>query len=212
MILWYMNSIIKKLDGLLLSDGSITKQGSYMQESTHIDWLDDIGIDFLISGFKYNINTNRMTKWSTNQLYRIWSNISPFFKEQRDRWYKKWYPDPNNDSVFYYRKIVPYDIELTPECVANWYMGDGCINRRYLNSYRIIFYTNSFMKEEVERLASLLNKETTNEFYINKSKVKKSGEQSYIIQITKTQKVKEFIEYIKPYIIPSFDYKIPLIN
>lgn len=59
----------------------------------------------------------------------------------------KWYPD----GV----KILPDDLKLNPTIVTHWYLQDGNHNKQ--KSY-YKFSTQSFNENEVERLATMLNK------------------------------------------------------
>ncbi len=214
------DKFINKLGGLLLGDGGISKQNFYTQSSISIEWLEDISYWFRYNGFNSNIYPLRKFGFNMSQLYKLYTSVSPIFEEQRKRWYKHYYVidgypeklwhEDEDGEYFIWHKIIPFDIFLTPECVANWYMGDGSIYKRKLqNSYVLSLATDSFTKKEVNFLVDLLNEQITDNFYLKKKRLRKSGEQSYIIQLTKRENISEFIEYIRPCVVSCFDYKIP---
>jgi len=99
-------------------------------------------------------------------------------------------------------KIVPESLEslLTPLGLAVWYMDDGSIKS---NKHRGMFLnTQAFSPLEVEKLQKILS----NKFSIETNTRKdKNGLQIYILG----KSAKNFLTLIKPYIIPSMEYKIP---
>ena len=67
--------------------------------------------------------------------------------------YEKWYPKWNN-----YKKVVPRDIQLTPEVLLHWFLDDGSshLRKRKDSSKRqivIILCSESFNKEDNEFLS-----------------------------------------------------------
>jgi hypothetical protein len=81
-------------------------------------------------------------------------------------YYKLWYPEG--------KKIVPSNLELTPTTVAHWFCDDGSIHPkkdRDAKKYQALILklsANSFIKNDVEFLHSLLTKRYGNFFHIEK--------------------------------------------
>nr|YP_009720770.1 putative LAGLIDADG DNA endonuclease [Ostreobium quekettii]QGQ61982.1 putative LAGLIDADG DNA endonuclease [Ostreobium quekettii] len=95
------------------------------------------------------------------------------------------------------KKRVPKDINkiLTPRALAYWFMDDGTYNR----SYR--FSTQSFPYSDQQILVKVLR----NNFGIEAT-IQKQNRYSTIYILSKS--AKGFVELIRPYIHPCFDYKI----
>ena len=100
-------------------------------------------------------------------------------------------------------KIINY---LTPEGLAYWYMDDGGIisSNKRRQIYGTFISTQCFTKEQQE----LICKELQNKFKFE-AKVVTHGKNRYRIKINKTNS-KIFVEIIKPYILPEFEYKTVL--
>lgn len=204
-----MNELLNKLDGLMLSDGCIfkdqkSKNYRYEQECIYREWLEYIKDYMSINGIQSSIYTIKRIKpgWGTSKLYRLLSLSLPFFTEQRHRWYESFYYE-NKDGYecFKYKKAVPKDIELTPECVANWFMGDGCFDKTYM---RIQIATDDFKKSDVDYLVFLLEDQIIEHAYAHHHYNGK-----YIIKIGKRSDVTSFLDYVRPYIVQCYNYKIP---
>lgn len=100
------------------------------------------------------------------------------------------------------KKIVPNDLEkdITPLGLAVWYMDDGSIKSRRHKG--LFLNTQGFTKNGVQKLQRMLK----NRFGLSSSTRKdEKGEQIYL----GGESAEKFIGIIKPYIIPSMEYKIP---
>ncbi len=202
-----LGDIKNYIDGLLLSDGSIIYRNStsyYSQRCKYEEWLLNIasvfnryGIDAVVNSIycrdNYIINGCVM--------YDIHTRFYIEFSDIRYRWYKEWYPDSNDETSVVYKKIVPKDIELTPDCVSNWYLGDGsCTNYRG-NYYDVRLATCGFKKEDSIFLSNLLNDTL--------------GIRSYVdyenrIHMTRMDSILSFFDYISGCYVPfCYDYKFP---
>jgi hypothetical protein len=109
---------------------------------------------------------------------------------------KRWYPNGI--------KIVPRDLKLNGEILAWWAMGDGGSDRGGANenSVKVRLYTNSFTFEDVRFLMEqLLDLGIESIIQIKK-------EIYPIIIIEKANEVKKFMDLIKPYMLPCFQYKV----
>jgi len=99
-------------------------------------------------------------------------------------------------------KVVPKDIDqwLNPQVLAYWFMDDGSITKKtlYLN-------TQSFTYEEqllLQKALLGLNIKSS----IKKDKIS-NGKILYRIEIDK-ESTNNFIELVKPYVLPIFHYKL----
>ncbi len=217
----------------MLGDGCLSKAGnsyrySHGQAEKNKEWLYYINNTFLNEGIESTISLHRKSRKgkfgdrliNNSDSYQVRSHTCQFFNNQHNRWYSKWYDvDEYPKRVwhldedrewFIWKKIVPKDIKLNPECVSNWYMGDGSIslyNKRE-SSWRITLATNGFEEKYVDYLLFLINDYIIE--YPDASK-NKSGK-GYIIHIGKKRSINSFLGYIKPHVAPCFDYKIPEVN
>ncbi len=189
------------IDGLMLSDGNIVVRnnsaGYYRQNCHYKEWLVDISnklslydIEVLVDNkptLKSSVYKGRVIKGSVYNLRT--HNYSEFV----DMW-KRWYS--NNF------KIIPRDIDLTPECVSNWYLGDGCTSR---GSGLLSLSTKGFIEEDVDFICDKLNNILDISFHIDKSNC---------VMTYKLRNRKIFLNYIKDYIPSCYSYKFPkeLIN
>lgn len=216
-------NFLDNFDGLMLSDGSITKDKEhknyrYTQVCKRKEWLDYISFLFSEYGFNSSITTSNRFIWNSNfTIYNLQSNRSLYFTDQHKRWYIKdynvdeyptrlWHLDKEKDEWFAWHKTIPKDVTLTPECVLNWYLGDGTLCQNRL----IRISTDGFTKTEVENLAFLLNEQVIEKACISKEKNKLKNIYAYNIDINKRECRKSFFDYIKDCEIPScYSYKFP---
>lgn len=165
-------------------------------------------IYYLYSIFKSYVKTepkiiirkyNKLTKLQHQDIY--FSTLKyPIFNWVIEDFYVK----QNNKNI----KIIPKNSyeKLTPISLAFWIMDDGSFNKI---KGHLIICTDSYTKEDVLYLISIL----TNKFNLSCSlinyKKTKSGNNSYRIRINKSS-IPCLIELIKPYMIPSMLYKLGL--
>jgi len=113
--------------------------------------------------------------------------------------YRKWYPPENN-----YKKIIPYDLELSSEMLLHWFMDDGCSCqvRKWSKTKQIIINlcTHGFEKKYQEFLI-----ERIWEKFGIKMNLQRNGKY-WFIHITPS-KVPLFYEIIGPCPVPSMEYK-----
>ncbi len=218
----YNGKFIDFLDGLMLGDGSIAytlvknkyKIYRYIQGCIYLDWLDYIKDCFFINGINTNINdVSNHGYISNNKKYNIttsnFSGKNDFFFNQHKRWYikdynideyptRRWHLDKKTEEYFAWHKTVPKDICLTPQCVANWFMGDGSFN-----GTQIQLSTDSFTVDEVNYLSSILHSNKISNCYVGKSSLNKP-----IIFIGKKDETQHFLDYVKPHIFSCYSYKL----
>jgi hypothetical protein len=194
------------LIGLLLSDGSLEKSSltslarlSVMFGSLHISYLLHLFNLFepYTDSIMRTIDTyNKRTKTSHTQIG--FKTISlPIFLIYHKMFYIY------DDKLKKYTKIVPLNIEsiISPIVLAHLIMGDG----NFKSKDKIIrIYTNSFRKNDVERLGSAI----TNKLGILTKTVYDRNDQ-YMLTISKNQL--ETVKYlILPYMHESMAYKLGL--
>ena len=118
--------------------------------------------------------------------WQMWSPRSRLLTVQRERWY----PDG--------KKHPPSDIELHPETVYWWYVGDGHLIKR---SGCITLGTYGFLKEEVELLAHKLDS-----LGFSPSVHYHLHSRGYYIYIPR-RCVTAFLDYLGPCQNPEYAYK-----
>jgi len=163
-----LNELRDYFDGLILSDGYVKCSNRvcyYQQSCVEFDWLSIINKDLYDYGIISKISTVNRKIPDKNLQYEIRTYSYVEFKEVRSRYYirdynvdeyptRLWNIDNKTDEWFVWKKIVPKDICLSPECVLNWYLGDGNFDRFY-NHIRIS--TDGFFRSDVVFLSELLS-------------------------------------------------------
>lgn len=182
------------LAGSLLGDGWLESQSTdtamyrvkYSNSPDYIQWIREVVQELNPCQIK------SIEKYNQHYFYtQARTDIGNF--------YQKFYPDGI--------KIVPKDIGdlLTPLSLAIWYQDDGTLDKRAKYHRNAMFATYCFSYEECELLAEAL----WNKFQIKASVCKSHmrGKMYYRLYIW-SKSMDRFIEIIKPYIHPSFEYKI----
>ncbi len=124
---------------------------------------------------------------------------------------KYWFSTISTGSMRFYaqqfygnrKKIIPKMINklVVPISLAVWFMDDGSLKSKFHRA-RII-NTQCFNKDDIGRLQDML----LNKFNVyTTTRKQKDGTQIYI----PSSDVEKFISIIKPFIIPSMEYKIKL--
>lgn len=163
---------IQVLNGLLLGDGCLFlgKSNNHPlltvgRSATDLEYLKYQASIFrnlcsnegIISSNKYDKKKNKTYlgyKFRTRSL----DILLPY--------YKLWYPQD--------KKVVPSNLKLTPITMAHWFCDDGNISRKKdrkgneSQALKLKLSTNSFTKNEVEFLCSLLSQKYGKFFHIQK--------------------------------------------
>lgn len=135
--------------------------------------------------------------------YRIRTSRHPFFNKFRERLY----PDGT-------KTIDPHYFTLfDEESLAIWYMDDGYLardtekrNKNLHYRFRVGLCTQSYSLVENIYIKDFIKKRFGLEFNINK--VKYPSGIKHNLRLDYQDQVEKFIEIVKPYILPSFSYKI----
>ncbi len=186
------------LIGMILGDATLEKNGNYVRlrvdhsrdQKDYLEWKHQ-KLKGLTSG-KPRLVLGYHSK--VDKVYQKWHFSTYTIRELNKYW-----------EIFYKqnRKAVPVSIRkllYSPLSLAVWYMDDG-YKRNDCNALRIS--TDSFLKYEQKYLVKCLK----DNFGIE-SRLHKKGER-WNIYIPQSQSEK-FCKIIKPYIVPSMNYKITL--
>lgn len=184
------------VDGLLLGDGSILKDGSLRlgQCSRRSVWLEDV--QRLLSQVPVPskiVSVRPRRNPGVIQGREIFGGAhkllyTPQFFElrgHRSRWYAE-------------RKRVPLDLVLTPLVVALWFCGDGS----YHANGTLLFCTNSFLLEDVERLVGLLS------YGVGISSTIQHTADGPTVMVNRRDDAVRLKEFMGPHLPEVFQYKV----
>lgn len=181
--------------GTLLGDGRLesrSKNGSARLRVHHAHSQ----YDFLM--WKYNIFRNVVTRkpwqvtWKgslTGNIYKAWFFHTKTLKDLQ-LFHQLFYPAG--------KKIIPKNIGnfLTPRTLATWFMDDGCAT-----GTRIILNTQCFPVDQQAILQQWLREQLNIETTLHKDRL------TYRLGMNPVN-AKRFRDTIRPYIVPSMQYKI----
>jgi len=216
------------INGNLLGDGSLTYMINHKNNSVfkmsqkqdnieYIKWLHNIYSPYSCkiverkTRIPSNVNgkiNHDIENWNGKYSYECYFNsvAHPVFTELR----KKWYMEPFVKNTV---KIIPRDLKLTWLTAAIWACDDGnnCITCTRSEKYpqrRFRLFTNSFKKEDVLFLISLLKIDLNINAIISKFNNRKTEQYAIIIYGKEQEK---FINGIKQYIpFKCLEYKIKI--
>ena len=195
------------LIGLLLSDGSLERSSMTssarlsvifgLKHASYLIHLYALFEPYVSNGPDVTGVYNKKTK-SDNMIIKFKTQSIPLFVYYYNMFYKL-------DSKGRFVKCIPANIEqlITPVVLAHLIMGDGNIK---LPDHIIRIYTNSFTKEEVERLASAI----TNKLGVVTRAVIDRNDQ-YMLTISKDQLL-NVRQLVLPYMHNSMYYKLGLVG
>ena len=186
------NRQMEILAGSLLGDAYISKKGVVQIEQGETQ--------------------KRYLLWKHRELKSIVSGkISRVFRKKKNgtmtssyRFFSKQYFRPWRKSMYRSgRKIIPPSVLdlITPLSLAVWYMDDGCRK----NNYSIIISTDGFSAVSLKKLRTMLQVK----WFINtRIAIKETAGKKYRRLTIGSYDLVRFFELIRPYIIPSMQYKI----
>jgi len=182
------------LDGLLLGDGSYIKRSltahfSMSQIIQHEDWVFSLKNEFEANGLFLSFNKCAGKTLNSSPFLKAWSHGCIEFLEERMRWYP--------EGV----KIVPRDLILTPSTLAHWHMGDGNASVPK-GRLEIKLHTNGFTENDVE----LLSEKFQNQLGLHSIIIHWRTQPIIVLQ---HKNAASFISMVKPFLTPSFAYKVP---
>lgn len=184
------------IDGLMLGDGSMDKQGSLRlsQTSRRAEWVYEISSKLSWLGIYNKVIDVPKSKGAaiggrivhggpSKMLYTL---ICDEFKRERMRWY----PDG--------KKRVPSDVRTTPLSVGLWFCGDGT----YATTGTLQFCTNGFSPAEVGRLAGRLSS------IVGIHAVVRSSDGLPIIRINRRDDAHRLQKFMGRHVSKCFAYKL----
>lgn len=197
------------LDGLLLGDGSYDGRKfsaalTIGQRADRVGWLRDIQTFLAKRGVplafaKRTARTNRCNgqKIYTRAFMQCRTPAYRTLLAEHRRWYKRG------------QKRVPRDLDLTdPMLLAQWYMGDGNVyseNRRGV--VEVALNTQGFSLVDVRWLASEFARKLDLRAFVKRTSIHR-GRQP--ILALSCHSARRFVELVRPYISPVFNYKVPV--
>lgn len=196
----------------LLGDGNIhrengTKNGrfSLTQIPTHCDHVEYVAqfLEPITRLRRYEQPSGDkiiMGKQSrSNGRYSIISMNHPFYTHI----YNRWYGTGRKALDPHYLTLLDF------EMLAIWYQQDGSLGVRAGNTYRVpLFMTDNFTFAEVQLLSKSIYEKIGIITTLRKER-KNSGEYYYRLRVA-AKTTEMFIEGIRPFIQPSFQYKLEI--
>ena len=188
------------LIGLLIGDGTITNHPDFRiihsnKQRAYIEWkiklLNNYGIKN--GGLKVYKSTSGYNKGEEVLAVRLSTNMT--IKALRRTIY--------NPKKTITRKLLNW---LTPLELAIWYMDDGCINVNTSSQRSSIQHTIKIATCVDEDTVNIIIKYFEEVWNIKFRKFKEKS--SFSIASSTEEDCKNFINLVKPYIIPEFLYKI----
>ena len=145
------------IEGTLLGDGYMNGKKhntsdtcpSIRKKNKNIDHLKYV-CDLLVSNGIVYSGTRYLKKTGKEYPQHL------FFSTRSDKlipYYNRWYPEYNG-----YKKVVPEDINITPNVLLHWFLDDGSTS--YCGDKKnpmIIFCSESFTKDENQMLCDKIN-------------------------------------------------------
>jgi len=174
------------LIGCLLGDAAMRKKNNALLEINHSQKQKEL-VDFLYNKFKRFTGTNPKERKGkgTRLAYRFTTKSLPCFT--------KFY------NLFFHnkKKIVPKNFKFTGRILAFWFMDDDSKSRRsvYLNTQKFSLEEQKFLQEKLEKDLGIKSS-------LNRDKI-------YFRIRVKQESVERFENLVRPYILPSFSYKLP---
>jgi DNA-binding transcriptional regulator WhiA len=203
----YSREIEKKKSSLKLTDAQREILIGVILGDAHLETQND-GKTYRVK-FEYSLKHREYA----NHLYEIFREwiLTPPQLKQDDTHNNIWFQTVSHGAFRFYahqfyddkRKCVPKLIHryLSNRAIAYWYMDDGSVKSR--ESKGVIFNTQSFIKNDIERLIKCLRSRFNLE---TKIREQKDGLQIYI----SGKSYERFLEIVEPYIHKSMRYKIPV--
>lgn len=145
-------------------------------------WLEHIGNLFNREGMKTTLFTYQTKNKKGEEIWQCMFRTMACI--QYYQLLEKWYPKGE--------KIAPRDFDLTPTTLLHWHVGDGTTG-----SKQIFLATDNFSKDDVEFLATILQKRIIIETHIYKRKDKRYPDKDYYyIAISDQRNIKKYFNYI----------------
>jgi hypothetical protein len=202
------------IEGCLLGDGFFKLKNKYSEESNPSFGKTNIGFDHILY-----VANQIFTSDAKNRIFEYDNNNSGYANSKqvftlRSLTHKelkplcnKWYPVSND-----YKKVIPEDIEISPELLLHWFMDDGRSYQRRKEHHRVKqicveFACQSFNKDELQMLADKIydkfSLKMTPTLHQRHGIIKGTGMDMFVPQ----SQVPLFYEIIGECPVPSMQYK-----
>ena len=181
---------IENISGSLLGDASLRQKNkgggayyilAYAGESLHMDRM--LQVRESLGGDDITIKPSKGKLW-------LWTRMRPEFLEL----YHQWYPNG--------KKVVPEGFTLQPKSLASFFMDDGSSSWLGIG-VMVSFYAQGFTVSDIERLERLIC-----EYGLNCYPNYGTPSEMPRLVIRDKSSVARFMDIVKPYITPSFEYKL----
>ena len=184
----------KVLTGTLLGDGFLENRNTKVR----------LAIKHSTKQFDYLTWKHKALKlYEPGKITKVLDCQYPFAKfvtktsSRLNKWHEMFYENG--------KKCVPENINIllsSPMSLAVWFMDDGTIDKRQGS---ILFETQSFTKDEIQKLVDCLDCN-----FNLKSTIHKSGKGRGLRIYLPVKEVKEFSKIVEPYVIKQMRYKLSL--
>ena len=181
----------------MLGDGSLSNKrkskhsASLIVKSKNLDYINWLAE--LFTKEKIEFKTSQATKGNfkgSKEAYQIETKFYTTFSELENIWYQY-------DGNGIRRKTIPNDLQLQPNVILQWYLGDGYVVNLKDIPQRIMFCTDRYNKFELNLLKQTLS---------NKYNIEVQIADRNRLRIPKKEMVK-FLEQIPKPPTKSFEYK-----
>lgn len=197
------------IDGCLLGDMGLKSNNPKSDGAYPYLEKTNIGYDHILYVAKKLFSVNpenrirfRQRDHETDRKRQNQFTFSSLGHKELLSYYKRWYPKWNN-----YKKVIPDDIEITPDFMLHWFMDDGCScwNKKKTFCEKIDFATYCFLPDQIEKLNKKIKKSSGVIFIIRHSKY--SGGTGYFMDAYRKENIKKFFDFIGSCPVPSMAYK-----
>ena len=155
-------------------------------------------------------------KWLNSKLKPLGvSDLKPKKNYHQHRFYTKTTEEIGELRKIFYpkgKKIIPKDIKSflnNPLTLAIWYQDDGNLDCRSKYHYNAMFATYCFLLNECKLLAKALRENFNLDVRVCRCQMR--GKVRWRLYIA-SRSMGKFINLVKPYINPCFEYKIRKFN
>jgi len=183
-------TVLELLDGLLLGDAFVgDHQASearlaISQRRDRRSWLDAVQKQLQEAGIETTIKDRGVARG-----WELRTGKYASLTKQRRRWYPKG------------KKIVPLDVRLGPQALAQWYWGDGSTGN---DGYRMVFNTQGFTRKHVDFLRKRLNQLHGWQPTMHRNR------KGFVINVSREEDRAALVDLIRPYCPSCFNYKLEI--
>lgn len=195
--------LVKLVSFLTMCDGSVYRNRqvgncifSFSQTEDHLDFVE------YVQGVIENITSTKILHEKRDHpkknMLKLYTPVHPFFNDMRNRIY-----------VDNYKSVDVHALKMLDfEALAIMYMCDGCLGKTK-SKHGKDSYTTTISMCRLSYGDQLLLKKTIKENLDIEFNVVKTGNSYYTLRL-RSKDSDKFFNGIRPYILPSFQYKMKL--